>query len=65
VLGETAGVPWLTTAIVFGAVAVVAGVWPAAIGWPVGALAGWTALNLVIRGWRQRARNGSEGKRQR
>jgi cardiolipin synthase A/B len=64
VLGEAAGVPWLTTAIVFAVVAVVAVLWPAAIGWPFGALAGWTALNLVIRGWRQRARNRREGKRE-
>ena len=63
VLGEAAGVPWLITAIVFAVVAVVAVRWPAAIGWPFGALAGWTSLNLVIRGWRQRARNRREGKR--
>jgi cardiolipin synthase len=64
VLGEAAGVPWLTTAIVFAVVAVVAVLWPAAIGWPFGALAGWTALNLLIRGWRQRTRNRREGKRE-
>ena len=64
VLGETAGVPWLTTAIVFAVVAVVAVLWPAIIGWPFGALAGWTALSLVIRGWRQRSRNRREAKRE-
>jgi len=37
--------------------------WPAAIGWPFAALAGWFALNLGIRGWRQRARNRRESKR--
>jgi cardiolipin synthase len=57
VLGEAAGVPWLTTAIVFAMVAVIAVLWPAVIGWPFAALAGWLALNLGIRGWRQRARN--------
>lgn len=57
VLGEAAGVPWLTTAIVTAVVAVVAALWPALIGWPFAALTGWLALNLGIRGWRQRARN--------
>jgi cardiolipin synthase len=62
VLGEAAGVPWLTTAVVFATIAVIAVLWPAAIGWPFAALAGWFALNLGIRGWRQRARNRREGK---
>jgi len=62
VLGETAGAPWLTTAIVFAVVAVVAVLWPAAIGWPFAALSGWLALNLSIRGWRQRGRNRREDK---
>jgi cardiolipin synthase A/B len=57
VLGEAAGVPWLATAIATAVVAVVAALWPAVIGWPFAALAGWLALNLGIRGWRQRARN--------
>lgn len=62
VLGEVTGVPWLTIATVFAGVAVVAVMWPAAIGWPFGALAGWAALNLGIRGWRERARNRRDGK---
>ncbi len=57
VLGEEAGGPWLTNAMLFALIAVVAVLWPAVIGWPFGALAGWVALNLGIRGWRQRARN--------
>ena len=64
VLGEVERGPWLTTAMVFAVVAVVAILWPAAIGWPFGALAGWAALNLGIRGWRQRASNRREGKRE-
>jgi cardiolipin synthase A/B len=64
VLGEGAGVPWLTAAMVFGALAVVAVLWPAAIAWPFAALAGWVALNLGIRAWRQRARNRGNGKRE-
>ena len=62
VLGEAAAAPWLTAAILFAVLAMVAVLWPAAIGWPFGALAGWTALNLVVRGWRQRARNRRGGK---
>ena len=64
VLGEVAGAPWLTTAIVFAVLAVVAVLWPAAIAWPFGALAAWVALNLGIRGLRQRARKRSESKRE-
>jgi cardiolipin synthase len=62
-LGEAAGVPWMTTALVLAVLAVVAVLWPAAIGWPFAALAGWLALNLGIRGWRQHARNRRESKR--
>jgi cardiolipin synthase len=62
VLGEP-GVPWLTTAMAFLVIAVVAVLWPAAIGWPFAALTGWLALNLGIRGWRQRERNRRESKR--
>jgi cardiolipin synthase len=63
VLGQPAGIPLLTTAMVFAAVAVIAVLWPAAIGWPFAALAGWLALNLAIRGWRQRARDRRDSKR--
>ena len=37
--------------------------WPASIGWPFGALAGWTGLNLGIRSWRHRGRHRREGER--
>jgi cardiolipin synthase A/B len=63
VLGEAAGAHWLTAAVVFAGAAVVAVLWPAAIGWPFGAVAGWLALNLGIRGWRQRAHSRRESKR--
>ena len=62
VLGEVAGVPWLTAAVGFAVVAVVAVLWPAAVAWPIAALAGWVALNLGIRGWRQRAHSRRKGK---
>jgi cardiolipin synthase A/B len=64
VLEEEAGVPWLTAALVFAVVAVVALLWPAAIGWPFAALAGWVALNLGIRGWRRRLRNRRDGEQE-
>jgi cardiolipin synthase len=55
--------PLLATALVCAAAAVVAVLWPASIGWPFGALAGWTALNLGIRSWRLRGRHRREGER--
>jgi cardiolipin synthase len=42
--------------VVCTAAAIVAILWPAWIGWPFGALAGWMALNLGIRSWRRRRR---------
>jgi hypothetical protein len=60
VLGDVATGPLLTTALVCATVAVVAVLWPASIGWPFAALAGWTALNLGIRSWRQRGRTGAK-----
>jgi cardiolipin synthase len=65
VLGDVATGPLLTTALVCAAVAVVAVLWPASIGWPFGALAGWTALNLGIRSWRRRGQHRREGERDR
>ena len=63
VLGDVATGPLLTATLVCTAVAVVAVLWPASIGWPFGALAGWTGLNLGIRSWRQRGRYRREGER--
>ncbi len=60
VLGYSAGEPLLIGAVVLSALAVVAIVWPAFIGWPFALLAGWFAINLAVRGWqlwrRQRRR---------
>jgi cardiolipin synthase len=61
VLGDVATSPLLLTALVCAAVALMAVLWPASIGWPFGALAGWTALNLGIRSWRQRGRRRRKG----
>jgi cardiolipin synthase len=40
--------------------AVVAFLWPAWIGWPLGVIAVWFALNLGIRSWRVRKRRWRE-----
>jgi cardiolipin synthase len=63
VLGDVATGPLLATTLVCAAVAVMAVLWPASIGWPFGALAGWTALNLAIRSWRHRGRRRRKGER--
>jgi cardiolipin synthase len=52
VLGELSGAPLVVAALVLIAVAVVAALWPAWIGWPVAVLAAWLALNLGVRRWR-------------
>jgi cardiolipin synthase A/B len=56
VLGDVASGPLLIGTVVCAAAAIVAILWPAWIGWPFGALAGWMALNLGIRSWRRRRR---------
>jgi cardiolipin synthase A/B len=56
VLGDVAGGPLLAGTLVCAAIAVVAVFWPQWIAWPLGAFAGWMALNLAIRSWRQRQR---------
>jgi cardiolipin synthase A/B len=65
VLGDVGGGPLLTGMLVCAAFAVVAVFWPQSIAWPLGALAGWMALNLGIRGWRQRQRRRREVTRDR
>lgn len=60
VLGDVDTAPLLTAALVCAGVAIMAVLWPAWIGWPFAALAGWTALNLGIRGWRLRGRRRRE-----
>ena len=52
VLGDTATGPLLVGTSVLLVFAVVALRWPAAVSWPLGALALWFALNLGIRNWR-------------
>ena len=56
VLGDTSSGPLFIGTLALIALAVIAILWPACIGWPFGALAGWFALNLGIRAWRVRKR---------
>jgi len=52
VLGDTASGPMFAGAAALAGLAVVSLLWPAWIGWPLGVLAGWFALNLAIAAWR-------------
>ena len=66
VLGYTSARPLLVGTVVLVALAVIAILWPAWIGWPFAALSAWFALNLGIRAWhvhraRQRHQGDSEG----
>jgi cardiolipin synthase len=57
VLTEMPTGPLLTATLLLGALAVVSFLWPAWIGWPIGALAAWTAVNTavrVLRLWKRR-----------
>lgn len=56
VLGHASSGPLFIATAVLLALAVIAALWPAWIGWPFALLAGWFALNLGIRGWRVRRR---------
>ncbi len=56
VLGDTSSGPLFIGTLALIALAVIAILWPAWIGWPFGVLAGWFALNLGIRAWRVRKR---------
>jgi len=56
VLGDTSSGPLFIGTLGLTALAVIAILWPAWIGWPFGVIAGWFALNLGIRSWRLRKR---------
>jgi cardiolipin synthase len=55
VLGESSSGPLVLGAVALVALAIVAFLWPAWIGWPFGVIAAWFALNLGIRSWRARS----------
>jgi cardiolipin synthase len=54
VLADAAIGPLLIGTFVLTAVAAIAVLWPAWIGWPFAAITAWMALNLAVRGWRLR-----------
>lgn len=56
VLGDTASGPLMIGTLALAVLAVVAILWPAIIGWPLGVLAAWFALNFGARAWRLRRR---------
>jgi cardiolipin synthase len=54
VLGADTAGPALLLALALLVLAVVAVLWPEWVAVPLAAVAAWFALNLVIRGWRER-----------
>ncbi|GAB2582321.1 cardiolipin synthase B [Dyella jejuensis] len=56
VLGDTEAAPLVGATLLFAALATVAILWPAAVGWPVGAIAIWFAINTGVRAWHLRRR---------
>ncbi|AIF48319.1 phospholipase D-like domain-containing protein [Dyella japonica] len=56
VLGDTTTGPLLAGVLALLVLAAVAIFWPAVIGWPLGVVAMWFALNFGIRAWRLRQR---------
>lgn len=61
VLGDTSSGPLLVGTLVLLALAVIAILWPAWVGWPLGVMCGWFALNLGIRAWRLRGQRADDG----
>jgi len=56
VLGDTATGPLVLGTLGLTLLAVLGFFWPAVIGWPVGVVAAWLALNFGVRVWRVRRR---------
>jgi cardiolipin synthase len=52
VLSDTAGSAVFGATVGLALLALVAFLWPAWVGWPIGVIAGWFALNLGIASWR-------------
>jgi cardiolipin synthase len=57
VLGDRTTTPLVIGTLLLTALAVVAIVWPAVIGWPLGLVAGWFALNFGAHAWGLRRRS--------
>jgi cardiolipin synthase len=56
VLGDTSNGPLVTGALILAVLAVLELIWPAILGWPLGLLCAWFALNFGVRAWRLRRR---------
>jgi cardiolipin synthase A/B len=52
VLGDMANGPLLAGMLLLTVLAVISFLWPAWIGWPIGVLAAWAAINMGARAWR-------------
>jgi cardiolipin synthase A/B len=52
VLGHIGSGPRLSNTLLLAILAAMCFVWPAWIGWPIGALLAWMALNMAVRTWR-------------
>ncbi|MDP9010068.1 MAG: phospholipase D-like domain-containing protein [Pseudomonadota bacterium] len=52
VLGEMPTGPLLTAIVLLVVLAAISFLWPAWIGWPVGVIAAWVAVNMSVRAWR-------------
>jgi cardiolipin synthase A/B len=52
VLSDMPSPPLLTATLLLAALAMVSFLWPASIGWPIGAVAAWVAVNMAVRAWR-------------
>jgi cardiolipin synthase len=55
VLGDTESGTLIGAAVLLAALAIVAIAWPAVVGWPIGLLAAWFAINTGIRAWHSAA----------
>jgi cardiolipin synthase A/B len=64
VLGDGANGPLLTGMLLLTVLALISFLWPAWIGWPIGMLAAWAAINMGARAWkiwRRKRRLGERG----
>jgi cardiolipin synthase A/B len=61
VLGDSSRGPLFVGTLALLTLAVVAILWPAWVGWPLGVMCGWFALNLGIRAWRLRGQRADDG----
>jgi cardiolipin synthase len=62
VLGDTPSGPLFAGTAALIALAVVSLLWPAWVGWPLGVLAAWFALNLGIAAWRLRRKRSKDAR---